>query len=273
MKLEIDGVKINHDTNIMDLEVPDFLRRRHQCSVDWLDEAFMGGFVPSSVTMLTGAPGAGKTTMMLQMANGITRTGNICLYNTKEESLSQIKLVLERLGLTDGFYCGQHVLAKDLFDHANKLIKQFPKKQLFLIQDSLPTLDDGKYKDGATNSRTPGRACKLLTEWSKKTNAITCFINHVTKTGDFAGKNEVKHMIDAHAHLSIETNTKSDAFGKRNFVVTKNRFGDTSSQYVIEMTEKGLNLFLKNETKATNNNNEKVSSTASGRRKRKFRVV
>ena len=71
-------------------------------------------------------------------------------------------------------------------------------------------------------------------------------------------------MIDTHAHLSIEMNTKSASYGKRNFIVEKNRFGATSSQYVIEMTDKGLSLFVK---KAENNNEDFVPNVGRGRRR------
>ena len=83
MNLNVGLSKLKRGTNINEVEVPDVLRQRKKVGISWIDDALGGdGFVPSSVMMLTGTPGAGKTTLMLQMANAITKSGHICLYNT-----------------------------------------------------------------------------------------------------------------------------------------------------------------------------------------------
>ena len=106
------GIKgLKRGTNINDIKVPEQLRNRKKIGIEWFDNAIGGeGFVPSSVMMLTGTPGAGKTTMLLQLANSITKAGHVCLYNTGEESLHQVKMVVERLGLREGFVDGFNYL-------------------------------------------------------------------------------------------------------------------------------------------------------------------
>ena len=121
MNLNVGVKGLARGTNISAIEVPKALRDRKKSGLEFLDDALGGeGFVPSSVMMLTGTPGAGKTTMMLQMADAITKSGHICLYNTGEESLYQVKMVAERLKLKHGFVAGQDTLVPDLLDHADQ---------------------------------------------------------------------------------------------------------------------------------------------------------
>ena len=140
MNLNVGIKNFKKGTNILDIEVPPALRNRKKVGIEWFDDAIGGeGMVPSSVMMLTGTPGAGKTTLLLQLANAITGAGHICLYNTGEESLYQTKMVAERLGLKNGFLCGQDTLVEDLLTHADNIRSANKGKQVFVLQDSLQT--------------------------------------------------------------------------------------------------------------------------------------
>lgn len=235
------GVKgLKRGININDITVPEALRSRRKTGLEWFDDALGGeGFVPSSVMMLTGTPGAGKTTMMLQLADAITAAGHVCLYNTGEESLYQVKMVAERLGLRNGFVVGQDTLVQDILDHADDLRKKNPGKQVFILQDSLQTLDDGKYA-GGTNSMTPVRAVELLTDWAKSTYGVVCFIGQVTKGGDFAGKQTILHAVDIRGRLYIDEEKRSDTYGERIFEIGKNRFGCNGRSYILGIGKQGL---------------------------------
>lgn len=235
------GIKgLKRGTNINEIEVPAALRDRKKVGISWFDDALGSeGFVPSSVMMLTGTPGAGKTTMLLQLADAITKSGHICLYNTGEESLYQVKMVVDRLGLRSGFVVGQDTMVEDLLEHADGLRKANPKKQVFVLQDSLQTLDDGKYA-GNTNSMTPVRCVEALTDWAKSTYGIVAFIGQVTKSGDFAGKQTILHAVDVRGQLYIDEEKKSETFGERIFEVTKNRFGTSGLSYVLGIGRGGL---------------------------------
>jgi DNA repair protein RadA/Sms len=240
MNLHVGIKGLKKGTNINDLEVPQQLRDRKKVGITWFDDALGGdGFVPSSVMMLTGTPGAGKTTMLLQLANAITAAGHVCLYNTGEESLYQVKMVAERLGLKQGFYVGQDTMIEGLLDHANALRKANPGKQVFILQDSLQTLDDGKWKDG-TNSMTSLRCAEMLTDWAKETYGVAIFIGQVNKDGEFQGKNGIKHAIDIHGHIYIDKSKKSETYGERIFEVTKNRFGCSGRAYILGIRRDGL---------------------------------
>ncbi len=233
------GMNVSRGTRISDIDVPHQMRKRLKTGIDFFDSATGEGVVPSAVMMLTGTPGAGKTTLLLQLANAISNAGHVCLYNTGEESLRQVKMVTERLKLDGDFFVGQDVMVDDLIDHANELSSAHPGKQVFILQDSLQTLDDGKYSTG-TNSVTPLRCAEKLTEWAKEKFQNVLFIGQVNKDGTFAGKNGILHAIDVRAHLYIDTKKGSDTFGERLFEVTKNRFGSGGLTQVLGMNREGL---------------------------------
>ena len=241
MNLNVGIKGLKRGTNIKEVKVPNELRTRIKTGVSWFDDAVGGdGFVPSSVMMLTGTPGAGKTTMMLQLADSITAAGHVCLYNTGEESLYQVRMVTERLELKNGFVCGQDIQVADVLTHADELRKANPGKQVFILQDSLQTLDDGKYKDGGTTGATPLRCVEMLTDWAKANYGIVAFIGQVNKNGDFSGKNGILHAIDVRGQLYIDQDSKSETCGERIFEITKNRFGCSGRAYVLGYEKKGL---------------------------------
>jgi predicted ATP-dependent serine protease len=106
--------------------------------------------------------------------------------------------------------------------------------------DSLQTTDDGFYADGHMNSMTPGRVIPQFANFCKETYSIGVIIGQVNKAGDFAGKQSIKHMIDCHAHLFIDTKDKSETQGMRIFEMQKNRYGYSGQAYVLNMMENGL---------------------------------
>lgn len=244
LNVGIRGLKKN--TNILSITVPPELRIRRKTGIEWFDNAVGGdGLVPSSVMMVTGDPGAGKTTAMLQIADSLTKQGHICLYNTGEESLYQVSMVVERLKLKHGFVCGQDTMTPKLIEHATELQKKNPGRQVCILQDSLQTLDDGKYVDKHGNSRgttsaTPMRCVEMLTDWAKSTYGIAAFIGQINKNGDFNGKQAILHAVDVRARLFIDQRATSDTKGERLFQITKNRFGCSGLTYILGMGPNGL---------------------------------
>ncbi|NBZ95420.1 MAG: hypothetical protein EBR40_03150 [Proteobacteria bacterium] len=240
MNLSVGVKGLKRGTTISNIEVPEALRNRKKTGIEWFDDALGGeGFVPSSVMMLTGTPGAGKTTMLLQLADAITKAGHICLYNTGEESLYQVKMVAERLGLSGNFVVGQDTMVEELIAHADTLRKANPKKQVFILQDSLQTLDDGKWANGA-NSMTAVRCTEMLTDWAKANYGVVIFIGQVTKSGDFAGKQTILHAIDVRGRLYIDEDKRSETYGERIWEITKNRFGCSGKAYILGINKRGL---------------------------------
>ena len=238
MKLNINN-DIEFGTNILDIEVPDALRKRIPSGIKYFDDAIGGkGFTPSAVTLFTGTPGAGKTTMMLELANALSVKDSIVLFNTAEESLYQLKMTVERLNLRSGFIAGQESSVPALLKQCDELREKNPNKPFFLIVDSLQTLNDGKYGDHV-NGKTAVRSLQLITDYCKQHYCNAIIIGQVTKDGKMAGSNTIKHMVDAKMSLSIETKDQ-DLLGCRVLQVEKNRFGGAGHIMFLSLRDKGF---------------------------------
>ncbi len=249
MKLNVGIKDLKRGSNVLDIVVPEQLKRKVLTDVDWFDDAVGGkGLTPSTVGMITGTPGAGKTTMMLQLSDSITGLGHGCIFNSGEESLYQIRNVCNRLEMKNGFIPGQDIMATDLLAHSNEIMdsmkgqkaKDGSPKQLFIFQDSLQTMNDGKYRDGGVTGNTPVRVTEILANFAKETYAIVMFIGHVTKSGKFAGKNTILHAVDVHGHIYIDDDKRSETWGERLFTISKNRFGCNGRTYILGLDGKGL---------------------------------
>lgn len=238
MKLNINN-DIEFGTNILDIEVPDALRKRIPSGIKYFDDAIGGkGFTPSAVTLFTGTPGAGKTTMMLELANALSVKDSIVLFNTAEESLYQLKMTVERLNLRSGFIAGQESSVPALLKQCDELREKNPEKPFFLIVDSLQTLNDGKYGDHV-NGKTAVRSLQLITDYCKQHYCNAIVIGQVTKDGKMAGSNTIKHMVDAKMSLSIEQKDQ-DLLGCRVLQVEKNRFGGAGHIMFLSLRDKGF---------------------------------
>lgn len=245
MKLNIEVDGLDKGTNVLEIEVPDHMRRRVFTKLDWVDDVLgEQGIVPSQAILFTGTPGAGKTTTMLQLADTLTKKGSMALFNTREESLYQVKMTAERLKLKSGFYVGQDEMTDDVIAHARHVINKNPNKDFFLIVDSLQTLNDGKYGPGVVNGQTAVRVTERLVDFCKRGHngvyPILFCIGQVNKDGSFNGRNTIKHAVDTHLHLHIDEEKKSDTYGERILECTKNRFGFSGKRIVVGMSETGV---------------------------------
>ena len=226
--------------NINNIEVPAILRTRVKTGIDYIDAAMGGkGFTPSMVTLYTGTPGAGKTTMMLALADSLTGNGAAVVFNTGEESLYQVKMVTERLHLRHGFMAGGEINVPTLLKQCDAVRARNPGKPFFLIVDSLQTMDDGKYKDGGRTSRTAVRALEMITNYCKDHNVNAIVIGQVNKSGQMSGSNKMKHMVDAHLHLSVEEKD-AELAGCRVLVTEKNRFGGAGHAFFLRLSKGGF---------------------------------
>ena len=244
-------IKISNEatwgTKLSDVKIPDVMREKVACNIDWFDGVFGGqGLTPSMSVIFTGTPGAGKTTAALQTADAYEKAGYSVCFNTAEESLFQVGLAAERLKLKAGFIVGGERHVPTLIENCDKyLAKQVGnKKRMVLFVDSLQCMDDGFYKDGHINRKTAERALEMLTSWAKETGNIVITICQVNKSGELAGTQKLKHMIDAMIHMDIETRDK-DLEGCRRLACHKNRFGGAGHTYWFDINKRGLKLVAK----------------------------
>lgn len=242
MKLDVRNEEIPFGTNILKVRIPKQLRKKVKSGLDYVDCALGGeGFTPSAVTFFTGTPGSGKTTMMLKMADSLTKQGAVVLFNTAEESLFQVKLVAERLGLRNGFIAGQETHVPTLLENCEKLRTKHGNKNkpFFLIVDSLQCMNDGKYADGSVNRRSAERSLAMVTEYCKENFCNAVVIGQVNKSGQMAGTNKLKHMVDAMMELSVEERDE-DLRGCRVLQTTKNRFGGCGHTFYLHLNDRGF---------------------------------
>ena len=242
MKLNVKNDGIEFGTNILKVKVPKALRHKVKSGVDFVDSALGGeGFTPSQVLFFTGTPGAGKTTMLLTLADRLTKNGALVVFNTAEESLYQVKLIAERLGLRSGFSVGQETHVPSLLEKCDALrAKRGNKnKPFFLLVDSLQCMDDGKYKDGSVNRASAERSLGLMTDYCKENFCNAVVIGQVNKSGKMAGTNKLKHMVDAMMELSVEEKDP-DLRGCRVLQTTKNRFGGCGHTFFLALNGRGF---------------------------------
>lgn len=242
MQLNV-AAEIEFGENIADVKVPEKLKTKIRTGVDYIDAAFGGeGLTPSTVTLFTGTPGAGKTTMMLTLAEHLNARGHFVIYNGAEESAYQTKMTYDRLRLRSGFGMGQESNVDELLRkhrvHADK-----PKnrgKHPVLFVDSLQAIHDPRFGTGRITSRTAEIVMEKLVNYAKETYCNIIVIGQVNKSGKMAGSNKLKHMIDSHLELSVESDEKSDYFDCRKLFVSKNRFGGAGFLSFLGISKHGF---------------------------------
>ena len=239
MRLKLTRGTITTGTVLSSIEVPALLRERIPPGIDFFDETLGGqGWTPTTATMFTGTPGAGKTTMLLMVASRLAEQGHTVIFNSNEESPYQLKLHYERLKLCGPIIVGVEESVPELLKKVRKMTVS--GRKTFLFVDSLQAMDDGKFSTGRITSATLERSLEQLTSWAKETGGILCAIGHVTKSGAFAGTQKLRHIIDIKIDLMIDEKPKSPTFGLRKLVATKNRWGYAGVVTVLDVTDSGF---------------------------------
>lgn len=189
-----------------------------------------GGIVSGSVVLLTGEPGVGKSTLLLQIAGFLASQGKSVLYVSGEESPHQVKLRSQRLGIPGG---GIFILPESDVD---TILEQLDEcRPALAIVDSIQTLCSEKASSGPGSVAQVRESGLKLMGWAKSSNTPVFVAGHVTKDGGVAGPRVLEHMVDVVTYLEAQ-----DAGAYRILRNTKNRFGSTSEVGVFEMTGLGL---------------------------------
>ncbi len=204
---------------------------RAQAGIAELDRVLGGGFVPASVILVGGDPGIGKSTLMLQAAARLARTGRKVMYISGEESIDQVRMRARRLDLADAPL--QLAAAINVRDIAATLEAE-PDLALVVI-DSIQTmwLDTIESAPG-TVGQVRATSFELI-RLAKARGFALVLVGHVTKEGSIAGPRVLEHMVDAVLYFEGD---RGHQF--RILRAVKNRFGATDEIGVFEMTEAGL---------------------------------
>ena len=240
MKLKVQIKDIAFGTSIQDIKVPAILKKRIRTGLSYFDTVIGGeGFTPSMCTFFTGSPGAGKTTMMLSLANSLQGNGAQVVFNTAEESLYQIKMTANRLKLRHPFAVGGETNIPALLKGCDKVRKKHSDRPFFLIVDSLQCMEDGHFNTGRITTATAERSLQQLTSYAKENACNVIVIGQVNKSGKMAGSQKLKHMVDSHIHLSIEEKDE-DLKGCRLLHTRKNRFGGAGHIMILTLKQEGF---------------------------------
>ena len=209
----------------------DRARERMHTGIGELDRVLGGGIVPGSMTLLSGEPGIGKSTIIMQAAQNIAQTYGSVLYVTGEESEEQVALRAERIcrGISEQLYVISETEIEAVYDAVCEM------KPVFLMIDSIQTMYSSAL-DSAPGSVAQVRACaNRLMRVAKGMDIPTFLVAHVTKSGELAGPKTVEHMVDCVLSFAGERNQEL-----RILRAFKNRFGTTSEIGVFEMGAQGL---------------------------------
>jgi DNA repair protein RadA/Sms len=190
------------------------------------------GIVPGSVILLSGDPGVGKSTILLQLSLTLSAQGKKILYITGEESESQVKLRAERIG-NIGKSTSLFIFSTTDIDNAVDICAK--EKPDLVIVDSIQTMASTSFPGFPGSVPQIRYATSRLVSFAKRTHTPVILVGHVTKEGIVAGPMILSHMVDTVLYLEGEKLT-----GTRILRAFKNRFGDTSEVGIFIMEEKGL---------------------------------
>ena len=194
-----------------------------------LDRVLGGGAVRGSVVLVGGAPGVGKSTLLLQLCGLVGRSEKI-LYVTGEESRRQLKMRAQRLGVSDGDI---YVLAETDLGEIGAAIDS--TEPTVVIIDSIQTMFDPELA-AAPGSVSQVRECTMSIMRRAKADGFAAFVvGHINKEGNIAGPKVLEHMVDCVLYFEGE-----QSMSYRILRAAKNRFGSTNEIGVFEMADRGL---------------------------------
>lgn len=225
---KVSKSKGNHEVvAITDIDIT--LETRFSTEISEFDRVLGGGAVEGSLVLIGGAPGIGKSTLLLQMCGNLAASNSI-LYVSGEESEKQIKLRANRMSVdSKQLYVLSETNLSVILNESQKLN---PK---VMIIDSIQTIYDESI-NSATGSITQIRECTMQLMRYCKDSSVTVFIvGHINKDGIIAGPKILEHMVDCVVYFEGENNTSF-----RLLRAVKNRFGSTNEIGVFEMNENGL---------------------------------
>ena len=215
-------------------EVPADGHHRLPVPMTELDRVLGGGIVPSAVVLIGGDPGIGKSTLLLQLAAMMGSPQSPTLYVSGEESLQQIRLRAERLGVLS-----PHLYVLSETNLAQILLQIDQVKPALAVVDSVQSIYTEELNASAGSISQVRECATALLRLAKATDVPIFLVGHVTKAGSIAGPRVLEHIVDAVLYL------EGDRFHTYRLLRSvKNRFGSTNEVGVFQMSDGGMTEVL-----------------------------
>jgi len=211
-------------------EIKEVKKQRIKIKIEEFNKVLGGGVVIGSLVLIGGEPGIGKSTLLLQVSRDFSAQDEKVLYVSGEESLEQIKIRGDRLGLQDGkLYLLAETNLERILTQAERL------KPQVLVVDSVQTVFSAKLSSSPGTISQVREVANQIFRFAKK-NAVSSFlIGHITKEGSLAGPKSLEHMVDVVLLFEGERD-----HNYRVLRALKNRFGPVSELAIFEMGASGL---------------------------------
>ena len=217
----------NKASKFSELETPEYIRST--TGINELDRVLGGGLVTGSVVLLSGEPGIGKSTLLLQICDCLGKDRSV-LYVSGEESSGQLKLRAQRLSVTGkNLYILTETNIENILAEADKI------KPDVIIADSVQTMYSDKISSAPGSITNVKEVAMAFISKAKAEGISVILVGHINKEESIAGPKVLEHMVDA--VLSFEGDKKQTY---RIIRANKNRYGSTNEIGVFEMTDKGL---------------------------------
>jgi DNA repair protein RadA/Sms len=195
-----------------------------------MDRVLGGGIVPGAVILLSGEPGVGKSTLLLEVASRAAKLGQRVLYVSAEESVNQVRMRAARTGaLQESLFTASEVDLAVILGQIDEL------DPVLLIVDSVQTVSSSATEGLAGGPSQVREVASTLIRVAKDRNLPVVLVGHVTKDGSIAGPRLLEHLVDVVCHFEGDRQT-----ALRFVRALKNRFGPTDEVGCFEMTGDGI---------------------------------
>lgn len=203
---------------------------RRTTGVGEFDRVLGGGLVPGAAILLSGEPGVGKSTLLLDVAVQAARNGQRVLYASAEESTAQVRLRAERTGaLHDELFLASETDLATILGHVDEVQPEL------LIVDSVQTVSSALSEGMAGHPSQVREVASTLIRVAKERSLPVVIVGHVTKDGSIAGPRVLEHLVDVVCHFEGDRQTSL-----RFVRALKNRFGPTDEVGCFDMTGSGI---------------------------------
>lgn len=204
--------------------------KRMDTHIEELNRVLGGGIVPGSLVLVGGDPGIGKSTLLLQTCKSLSDQKIAVLYISGEESLQQIKMRADRIGI---FSDEMTLLCETNLDLIQGVIEE--RKPQVVVIDSIQTMFRENVNSAPGSVSQVREATSVLMRLAKEQGIAIFVVGHVTKEGTVAGPRVLEHMVDTVLYF------EGDRYASYRILrAVKNRFGSTNEIGVFEMCQSGL---------------------------------